>query len=121
MAADNLLRQATGYAQRGWPVLPVWWPLTDGTCACGRPDCSKPGKHPLSRHGIHDATTDPALIDRWWTRSPHANIGILTGARSRLLVLDVDGPAGMESLRLLRREHGSLRAAWVRTGSGGWH
>jgi hypothetical protein len=109
------------YADRGWPVLPLWWPISGGRCACGRSDCSKPGKHPLSRHGLHDASTDPAVIRRWWARWPLANVGIRTGAASRLLVVDVDGPAGMESLGALRREHGPLLAAWVRTGSGGWH
>lgn len=47
---DVLLGDAQGYAERGWPVLPLWWPLPGGACACGRPDCSKPGKHPLTRH-----------------------------------------------------------------------
>ena len=119
--ADDPLLEATAYAERGWPVLPIWWPLAGGTCACGRPDCSRPGKHPLSRHGLHDASTDPTVVRRWWARWPQANIGIRTGAASRLLVVDVDGPAGMESLRTLRLEHGPLPAAWVRTGSGGWH
>jgi hypothetical protein len=62
-----------------------------------------------------------SLIARWWTRWPSANVGIRTGAASGLLVLDVDGEPGIESLRTLRREHGPVRAAWVRTGSGGWH
>jgi hypothetical protein len=119
--ADDLLLEAGRYAARGWPVIPLWWPLRTGGCACGQPDCSNPGKHPLVRSGFHSATTDLDRIQRWWTRWPLANLGIRTGAASGLLVLDVDGVAGMESLRALRGEHGALRAAWVRTGSGGWH
>ncbi len=119
--SHGLLAAAEGYAERGWLVLPLWWPLPDGACACRRPDCSKPGKHPLTRHGLHDATTDPGVILRWWTRWPVANVGIRTGAPSGLLVVDVDGPIGMASLRTLRSEHGPLPASWVRTGSGGWH
>ena len=118
---DALLGGAQGYAERGWPVLPLWWPLPGGACACGRPDCSKPGKHPLTRHGLHDATADPGMIRRWWAHWPQANVGIRTGASSGLLVVDVDGQAGMASLRALRREHGPFPAAWVRTGSEGWH
>jgi len=102
-------------------VLPVWWPTAGGACACGQADCSKPGKHPLVPRGFHAATVDLDLIRRWWTRWPQANIGIRTGAPSGVLVVDVDGAAGMESLRTLSREHGALRAAWVRSGSGGWH
>ena len=56
-----------------------------GECGCGR-SCENPGKHPLSRHGVHDATTDPVLIGEWWRRSPGANVGIATGAASGLIV-----------------------------------
>ena len=117
---NDLMGAAQLYAGRGWPVLPLWWPNGE-SCACGRPDCSKPGKHPLVRRGFHFATLDPDLIRRWWARWPLANVGIRTGTASGLLVVDVDGAPGMESLRALRREHGPVPAAWVRTGSGGWH
>lgn len=115
------LQAAEAYAGRGWPVLPLWWPAQGGACACGRPDCSKPGKHPLIRRGFHAATTDIAVLRRWWARWPDANVGVRTGTTSGILVVDVDGERGMESLRALRQEHGQLRAAWVQTGSGGWH
>ncbi|HLH70553.1 MAG TPA: bifunctional DNA primase/polymerase [Candidatus Dormibacteraeota bacterium] len=116
-----LLRAAQRYAARGWPVLPLCWPLPGGACACGHPDCSSPGKHPLVRRGLHAASADPERVRRWWGRWPWANVGIRTGAASGLLVLDVDGEAGLASLRALAREHGRLRAAWARSGSGGWH
>jgi hypothetical protein len=120
-SADGRLLSALRYAGLGWPVLPIWWPAAGGACACGRTDCSNSGKHPLVRRGLHAATVDAALIQRWWTRWPLANVAIRTGVVSGLLVVDVDGPAGVESLRALSREYGSVRAAWVRSGSGGWH
>jgi hypothetical protein len=49
------LRAAQEYAGRGWPVFPIWWP-EDGRCACGDPDCSHPGKHPIGKL----ATRDPS-------------------------------------------------------------
>ena len=75
------------------------------------------------RNGLLDATTDQLIIERWWTRSsPDANVAIRTGAVSRLLVLDVDGDAGAESLRALECEHGALpRTASVVTPRGGQH
>ena len=40
-------------------------------------------------HGLLAATTNPALIRRWWARAPRAGVGIATG-RSGLVVLDLD-------------------------------
>ena len=102
-AADRLtspeptcLPAALEYAARGWPVLPLHGIRLDGTCTCGRPDCSSPGKHPHTRRGVKDATTCPETIREWWSRWPAANIGVATGGA--LMVLDVDGPEGERSL-----------------------
>jgi hypothetical protein len=40
------------------------------------------------------ASTDPDTLASWWRRWPWANIGIATGARSGIIVVDVDRPAG---------------------------
>ena len=102
-AADRLtspeptcLPAALEYAARGWPVLPLHGIRLDGTCTCGRPDCSSPGKHPHTRRGVKDATTCPETIREWWSRWPAANFGVATGGA--LMVLDVDGPEGERSL-----------------------
>ena len=89
---SSLLNAALSYAARGWRVCPLYEPLSDGKCSCGRPECSTPGKHPRTRHGLKDATTDPACIHTWWAGWPRANIAIVTGQDSRLVVLDVDRP-----------------------------
>ena len=78
-----LLDAALGYAARGIPVYPVHWPhLNPGeaslACSCPRgPSCDRAAKHPLVRHGIHDATTNPAQLERWWSRWPAANLGLV--------------------------------------------
>jgi putative DNA primase/helicase len=67
------------------------------------------------------ATTDPGRIRRWWSRWPETNIGIPTGERSGLLVLDIDDH-GFTSLDALEEEHGPLpETLTVRTGGGGMH
>jgi hypothetical protein len=115
---------ALAYAGRGWQVLPLWWPLSTGDCACGLPDCESVGKHPIPRlvpHGVHDASSRLGTVALWWRLVPHANVGIRTGIESRLVVLDVDGPPGRQALRALVAERGLFPAAWARTGGGGWH
>lgn len=96
-AARWRVRWALAAATRGWAVFPVTpgaktraipaaHPSGDparGTCrgACGR-----------LGHGVHDATTDPAIIRAWWAHCPAANVGIATGPISKLLVVDLDVP-----------------------------
>ncbi len=121
--AAALRQAALAYAARGWQVLPLWWPAATGRCACGMPDCDGAGKHPVHRlipHGLHDASSRLDTVARWWQSAPCANLGIRTGAVSGLVVLDVDGPAGLLALRALVASRPRLRARWARTG-GGWH
>ena len=61
---DATLRQALAYAARSWPVFP---------CHVGH-------KIPATAHGYRDATTDPEQITAWFTRNPHWNLAIATGA-----------------------------------------
>ena len=54
-------------------------------------------------NGCKDATTDSKQIMEWWTKYPHANIGLATGEANGLIVIDVDikhheGKYGDESL-----------------------
>jgi hypothetical protein len=103
-ALPNLVGAALAYAGWGWPVLPL-----------------RPGrKTPATRHGLHDASTDPDQVRAWWTRWPEANIGLTTGVRFD--VLDVD-PAGLRWLGELRHVGGAELAVHgeVSTPRGGMH
>jgi len=98
-----MLKAALSYARRGWPVFP----------------CEPGGKRPLTPKGHLDATTDPRRIVTHWSRTPDANIGVVTGSRSGLLVLDADDPISLETLEL---EHGKLPTTRAHaTGNGGTH
>jgi hypothetical protein len=109
------------YASLGWRVLPLWRPHR-GVCSCrkGR-KCPTAGKHPRTRHGHADATTDRRRIEGWKWES--ANVGIATGPGSGLLVIDVDPRnGGRESLADLEARLGKLPAGpMVATGGGGSH
>ena len=90
-------KQALRFARRGWRVLPLHT-ASDGKCSCAAgQSCKHPGKHPRTRNGVKDATTDRTIIKAWWKRWPDANIGIATGQTSGIFVLDVDGDVGKAS------------------------
>jgi Bifunctional DNA primase/polymerase, N-terminal len=116
-----LLDAALGYAARGIPVYPVHWPRPTLGCSCRQgPACDRPAKHPLVRHGFHDATTNPGQLERWWQRWPQANLGLATGIIFD--ALDIDGPAGLAALQQLAQTLDlRLPGPLVATGGGGWH
>jgi hypothetical protein len=124
--SDNpFLNAALDYAARGVPVLPVHCPTNrpgpELACSCGDPGCGSIGKHPITAHGLKDATTNREQIQWWWRRFPRANVGLATG--HLFDVLDIDGPAGERSIaRLSADDHSVSRPGpLVRTGRGGWH
>ncbi len=107
--SSSALSRALAYAARGWPVFP----------------CQAGGKAPATRHGFHDATTDPDQIRWWWGHQPAANVAIATGAPGPD-VLDVDqrgqSGSGFASYNRLRRA-GLLDGVFaiVATPGGGLH
>lgn len=98
---NDLLRTALEYERHRFSVVPLHTPTQDGGCSCGQPDCDTPGKHPrlTSWKEYQRRRATGQEIERWWTQWPDANIGIITGAVSRLVVVDIDGQQGKESLR----------------------
>ncbi len=120
----SLLEAALDYAKDGWAVLPLH-SAAQGTCSCGKKSCATPGKHPRTKNGYKDASTDASIIEQWWTRWPDANIGLATGKVSGRVVLDVDvkkGKKGDVSLQALVEEHWALpETRQAQTPTGGWH
>lgn len=74
--------------------------------------CLEGSKEPaISRknggRGVHDATTDPEQIRKWWAINPLFNVAVAP-ARSGCYVVDQDGPLGAETLARLSKDHGPL-------------
>ncbi|NOT02775.1 MAG: bifunctional DNA primase/polymerase [Phycisphaerales bacterium] len=112
---------ALSYVSLGWAVVPLHTTI-NGVCSCRRGKaCPSPGKHPRTRHGVNDASSDPDQIRTWWKRWPNANVGIACGRGSKLIVLDVD-PRNGGNLADIESTYGPLPAT-VRseTGGGGLH
>jgi hypothetical protein len=107
------LKAALFYARLGWQVIPLCWPIgkdAEGNdqCACHKNCGSNSGKRPiweLTPHGCKNGTTDPETIKGWWGRFPDANIAIVTGKESGVVVVDIDGEKGRQHLAGLAEKH----------------
>jgi hypothetical protein len=88
----SLPEAALGLARESWLVFPCHSLAADGFCTCGKPGCTSPAKHPRTKNGLHDASSDPAQVMAWWSQWPDANIGLRTG--DGMFVIDPDGPEG---------------------------
>jgi hypothetical protein len=101
----TLMKAALSQAGNGKPVFPL----------------KRGSKEPLTEHGHYDATTDPRRIHMWWNRYPGANIGIPTGERSGILVVDHDtykeGTASLEEVEAILGP--VSKGVTIATGSGG--
>jgi Bifunctional DNA primase/polymerase, N-terminal len=119
----DMARAAMWYGSYGIPVFPLHTPVGDGKCSCTNPNCHHVGKHPRTKHGLKDATSDISTIANWWRKWPDANIGMPTGAVSFTLALDIDPRnGGDESVELLRSKYGQFpETAQQVTGGGGGH
>jgi hypothetical protein len=106
--AGHTLGEALAYQRHGWSVLPA---------RIG-------SKHPLvSWTRWQQVAPDAAQLIRLWRRRPRANIALITGAVSGVVVLDIDPRhGGDDSLAKLERQFGDVPwLAVVETPSRGWH
>lgn len=113
------LEAALELARKGYRVFPLYEIAKNGACSCRRKECGNAGKHPRTKNGVKDATSDPKKIRAWWTGHPNANIGIAAG--NGLVIVDVDARhGGTQSLIELIGEYGELPDdRLVNTGSPG--
>jgi hypothetical protein len=99
---------AQAYLERGWSVIPI------------RPREKRPM---IAWRRYQESSPSLDDVDAWFTRWPSANVAIVTGAVSGLVVVDIDpGHGGSRSLEALEREHGPLRGTVeAKSGGGGRH
>ena len=90
-ASASPLSAALHYASHGLAVFP----------------CIARSKEPAVRRGFYSATTNPAMIRRWFGGGHDYNVAVRTGLASGAWVLDID-EGGAESLRALEHQHGAL-------------
>jgi hypothetical protein len=108
VAAADIRAAAHAYAARGWSVIPI----------------EPRGKRPVVPWlEFQSRVAGPEEIDAWFRRWPEANVGIVTGRVSGVVVVDVDARhGGVGSLAELEIEHGTLPSTVeAATGGGGRH
>lgn len=103
-----MLKAALDYGRLGWSVIPI----------------EPRGKRPLIRWQAYQyRRAEVTEIADWFQRWPDANLAVVTGLVSALVVLDLDPRHGADAgLAELERAHGALaETVESRTGGGGRH
>lgn len=125
--AGSNLKTALDLAERGWYVFPCrekpGEPYKDSrTGETKTPQI----KQPYTPNGKDDATTDPDIIRRWWSRWPGALVGIYC-EKSGFFALDIDldpekGIDGKQTWATLCTRYGNVYAGPAQlTPRGGLH
>lgn len=107
-AMTTIREAAHSYLERGWSVIPVR---------------AREKRPIIAWQRYQQQPPTAAQVDVWFTRWPSANVGVVTGAVSGLVVVDIDpNHGGTESLAALEHEHGHLPATVEAiSGGGGRH
>lgn len=100
---NALLEGALDLLRFGWSMLPI----------------QPRGKTPLvSWAALQGCAAEEEVVRAWWKRWPDANVGVVTGPVSDIVVVDVDGAKGAASLK----EAGLALPQTVSSATGrGWH
>lgn len=118
-STEDRIRAALWFAERGFGVFTVWSTTPSGTCRCvDGPRCDNAGKHPVTRNGFKDATTDPARIRTLLSAGSDPNYGLV--CPDGVFALDVDG-AGIQTLADLSDRLGRLPPTLRTRTANGWH
>ena len=100
---NNLLEAALEYFEQGYSVIPL------------QPNSKLPL---ISWMDYTNKRATKELITHWWLKNPNANIGIVTGKISNIVVIDVDVQKGGDAKSVYELAPTNFIS---QTGSGGYH
>lgn len=119
---SKILDEALVYEANGLSVIPVHTVSSKGACSCGSASCKSPGKHPSVLWRGNQSRRMTADELRAALSGKSNNIGIITGPVSGIVVIDIDGPEGIDSLKAAGLGIEALpETPMVKTGGGGFH
>jgi len=102
MRKPSLLVDALRYEHKGFSVIPL-----------------KADKRPyVAWEPYQERRAQAGKINEWWHKWPDANIGIVTGRISRLVVIDCDSLAGLKVVKQYIRQTLADKVPIVATGNG---
>lgn len=122
-AEPDMLKAALAYAKKELSVIPVHSILDGGLCSCGNKKCRSKGKHPRGSWKSQESKRlTEADLRSYWKKHPDSNVGVVTGSISQIIVIDIDGKKGIESLKTVGLTLQTMPATpTARTGGGGYH
>ena len=125
-ARSEKLRLARGYISRSWPTFVLSSSKTPvANCDRCRAEHTMPAQMEacscLTCHGFYSATLDLDRVAEMIRLHPKGLLAIRTGAPSGTVVIDVDAPHGIPTMRQLITDGMLPRTVVQRTGSDGYH
>ena len=125
-ALDNIESSVLGsvieLSDFGFKMFPTH-SVSENLCTCRKVNCKSPGKHPKLNNWKAIATDDKARLANLF-KDNNSNIGIVTGVKSNLVVIDVDPKnGGLDSYIELINKFGNIEKQTLvsNTSAGGYH
>ena len=112
---ETILKQTEILSANGYAIFPVHGVNDAGYCRCGNINCRDVGKHPDTANGLKDAVCDVSGIKSLFKNKPKNNIGIATGKRSNIIVVDVDD---VKKFSEVEKNHEPIKTLSVKTSKG---
>ena len=116
-----MLYEALRCAEAGLRMVPLYEVDDSLVCACRHGaacEDKQRGKHPRILEWQKHASAELDCVRRWWTKWPRAGLGVATGAKSNVWVLDLDGDGALAWYKSKCREHGLTKTRGAKTGRG---
>jgi len=117
---------AKSYIANGWPVFPCREGAEETVDPTSGEIITLNEKTPRTSNGFNGASKTKRILERWWSDNPSSAVGIPTGEKTGVFVLDIDakpgGANGFEWLEEMENENGELPVtARVTTPNNGLH
>ncbi|MGN7414598.1 bifunctional DNA primase/polymerase [Paenibacillus sp. SAF-068] len=89
----------------GFKFLPLCPADHKGAFEKHKQNCTRPGKAPLIANWPSKASGDPAVLKKWFEKSPKLNLGMILGGEVGVIGFDIDGEYGQTKMEQLFDEN----------------